>query len=56
MGGAKYCDKCGKLFNTALIEVFKVTIEAGWNEPIEADLCHECRDKIEDFVYGKHIK
>jgi len=56
MGKAYYCDRCGELFNTAEVTCYKIVVSMGYSEEIKVDFCSECRDKIEDFLYGNDIE
>ena len=56
MGNAKYCDRCKELYNTAEIEVKKVTISGAFDEDLVADLCPVCIRSIEAHLWGDDLK
>ena len=56
MGRAIYCDRCNKLFNTAEINIKKGKIVGLWNNDLIFDMCPECRDALEMFIYGDDLK
>jgi len=54
MSKALYCDRCGKLFQDCMGN-YHVTVEFDkYNEPIlDGDLCVDCQDDLEAFVFSK---
>lgn len=55
MGKAIYCDRCGKLFNKAEIDIKKGSLVGFWNEEIIVDLCPKCLSGLDDYVWGEDL-
>lgn len=51
MSKAIYCDHCEKLFMDEHIK--SLEIKPFYNEDLELDLCGECHDQLERWIYGK---
>ena len=51
MSKAIYCDHCEKLFSEEHVKVAEITIYN--NEVMKLDLCSDCHDQLESWVYAK---
>jgi len=56
MGKAIYCDRCGKLFNSSEVEMYKIKVSGAFNEDLTADFCEGCKSEIEGFLQGDDKK
>jgi hypothetical protein len=56
---AKFCNKCGKLFPEEMVTTGKIegfwTSDAQCKIPDKIDLCTECKEKLEDFVWTNYV-
>jgi len=51
MSKAIYCDHCENLFTDEQIKTIK--IEPFYNEDLKLDLCKDCHDQLEAWIYSK---
>ena len=51
---AKYCDRCKKIFSAG--DYNSGAIIDFWSEDIKLDLCNECRDSLDEWLFSKDEK
>ncbi len=49
MANALICERCEKTFPQG--EYSRITIRGMWSSEVKIDLCSECKDKVDLFMY-----